>query len=149
MTDLAQLRRLSRLESARRWHSSDPLARIARTDVLCRLVDEAVESCSLGLTHSVGWWQIKRVWLDPDEYRTEWIEGLNYTKGGWGEIQVAFDTQGRRYERRPGWDGYHLWTLGRDAPESQAFWPRLWRPFDVHRDLTGRRIGLAPSQAVD
>ena len=123
-----------------RRYKDDPLERVVGTDVICRLVRETTEVCELGCEHTVGWWAVKRIYLAPVEYYKKWINALHYDKGGVVEIQVAYDKQGRRYERRPSWDGYQLWQYVDGDEDNNAYWNRLWRHFDVQRDLTGRHI---------
>lgn len=73
------------------------------------------ERCDLGIRHKVTYFGVKRITLAPDEFYDEWFDYLYYTHGGTGTIQVAYDIQGRRYERKPHWDGYTNWKRMEDG----------------------------------
>lgn len=93
--------------------------------------------CNLGCTHSVTFHKMKVLRENDDDGYRSWITALNYPSDGWGTVRVAYDTQGRRYESRPYWDGYSPWIR---MVDNERFWTRPTPRLDVAFNLDGRII---------
>ncbi len=101
-----------------------------------RKVAKGKVKCSLGRAHDVHYYEVKRLTFAADEFFKEFIKALRYIQDDWGICQVAYDYQGRRYVRKPHWDGWNGWV--REDHADEVFFQRpLFGgvSFDVYGNL--------------